>query len=517
MPDQVLVPARTTPGVTVPVHTYASTLGRRDINMKRGLTETSAFAFIPGLAELFGAMVVVAIAIAPALAQQADSVAARLSGCGSRNRVNFSTVLENIRANEFRKNPEEAEGRLLWTPDGTPDDLVSTCDLEAGAQVYIEQHKYSRAERLFKRVLVIKENTLGARHPDVHSSLNDLVIVYKLQGKYGDAEDLYKRELAITEKAVGVSHRDVATSLDNLANLYRSQGKYSAAEPLYKRALVIREKSVGMVHPDTAQSLHDLASLYRDAGKLEIALSYFRKASAVVLAHAGTNPDSRQPNTKQERREHYFIDHVSILHTAAAKGIGPRADLAREALEIAQNANSSSTAVALQQMAVRLAATTGRLADLLRERQDLAALWRERDKALIAALSEQEDRREDAANPYLAKYSPPKLRNAEALVNAIRKQLTDSESRFATITSQLERQFPEYATLENPKPLKAAEIQELLGDEEALLFFLTADTDSYVFALTRDRFEWETVALGREALAEKVAAFRRGLNVDALH
>jgi CHAT domain-containing protein len=37
-----------------------------------------------------------------------------------------------------------------------------------------------------------------------------------------------------------------------------------------------------------------------------------------------------------------------------------------------------------------------------------------------------------------------------------------------------------------------------------------------VFALTRDGFQWKTIPLKTEALEQKVAAFRRGLDVDVL-
>ena len=52
--------------------------------------------------------------------------------------------------------------------------------------------------------------------------------------------------------------------------------------------------------------------------------------------------------------------------------------------------------------------------------------------------------------------------------------------------------------------------------DEALVFWLAGDKESYVFALTREGFEWKTIPLGAEALAQKVAAFRRGLDVDAV-
>jgi hypothetical protein len=43
--------------------------------------------------------------------------------------------------------------------------------------------------------------------------------VYQLLGKYADAEGLLQRALAIREKALGANHPDVAASLDNLATV----------------------------------------------------------------------------------------------------------------------------------------------------------------------------------------------------------------------------------------------------------------------------------------------------------
>ncbi len=45
-------------------------------------------------------------------------------------------------------------------------------------------------------------------------------------------------------------------------------------------------------------------------------------------------------------------------------------------------------------------------------------------------------------------------------------------------------------------------------------------TESYVFALTREGFAWAPIALDAKAMAGKVTAFRRGLNIediDRLH
>src|SRR5215831_674631 len=64
------------------------------------------------------------------------------------------------------------------------------------------------------------------------------------------------------------------------------------------------------------------------------------------------------------------------------------------------------------------------------------------------------------------------------------------------------------------KPPTAEEVQRLLGADEALVFFLAGPKESSAFALTREGFEWRTISLGEKDMAAKVAAFRRGLDVD---
>jgi tetratricopeptide (TPR) repeat protein len=128
--------------------------------------------------------------------------------------------------------------------------------------VFWTQGRYSEAEGLYKRALAILEKALGANHPDVGWTLNDLALVYRGQGRYGEAEGLNERALAILEKALGASHAQVGQALNDLGNVYRDQGKYVEAEEFLKRALAIREKALGTSHPRVAVSLANLANVY---------------------------------------------------------------------------------------------------------------------------------------------------------------------------------------------------------------------------------------------------------------
>ena len=370
------------------------------------------------------------------------------------------------------------------------------------AVVYKDEGKYADAEGLYKRVLAIYEKALGAGHPYVARTLSNLAVVYKDEGKYADAEGLHRRALTIREKTLGADHPHVAETLYNLGEVYRKQGKYAEAEGLFSRALAIKEKAFGADHPDVAEILNNLAILSASSGNSENALAYSRKATASVIAHAATDTTGAQQKEGAgglvEQRTDYFVGHVANLAAAAHERLEPAAKLSREALAMAQWAKQSAAAAAVQQMGLRFAAGTDALAALVRERQDLSAFWRDRDKALLAALAKPQGQQNPTA------------------IGALRRELAATESKLAANTARLEREFPEYAALASPQPLEAEEVQQLLGADEALIFFLTGDKESYVFALTRDGFDWRTIGIGAENLSEKVAAFRGGLDLEKL-
>jgi CHAT domain-containing protein len=132
----------------------------------------------------------------------------------------------------------------------------------------------------------------------------------------------------------------------------------------------------------------------------------------------------------------------------------------------------------------------------VRESQDASALWRERDKVLIAEISK------------------PAAAQDRSAIAALRRQIAQLEDRQKALQNRLATEFPDYAALSSPKPLAAADAQKRLGPDEALTFLVSAEDESYVFALTRDAFDWRVIPIGRKELAAKVARFRRGLDVD---
>jgi CHAT domain-containing protein len=260
--------------------------------------------------------------------------------------------------------------------------------------------------------------------------------------------------------------------------LYQREHRYADAEPLFRRALTIREQAVGSDHPETATLVNNLAALYQDEGRSGDALP--------LVEHmiAGGRAQLRVA--------------LPVLYAAARQQLLPSAEAMDEALDAIQRGAQSQAASAVNKLAVRLAAGSDRLADLVRKDQDLAAETEALDKAIIAAVSGATPKRDVAAE------------------NRSKARLAAIAVARASLQKSLAVEFPDYAALSNPLPLKTAEIQSLLSDDEVLVMVAVVEKQGYVIAITRTGFDWKPIALGADDVAEKVAAFRRGLDVSRL-
>lgn len=362
-----------------------------------------------------------------------------------------------------------------------------------------KQGKQAEAAELYKRALAIQQAAFSKGHPDMAGTLNNIGLLYTAQGKYSDAQESFGRALEIWERTVGANSLKVATSLNNLALVYHVQGKYPEAEVLYKRSLGVKELTLGSSHPDVAQSLNTLSLLDDARGNVDGALAWSRKVKDAVLAHTALEERSAGPQQKVgliEQRASYFQTHVLNLRNAARLHPEQRLTFGMEAFESAQWSMHSSAAAAVQQMSARFSLGDDNLARLVRESQDLSDAWRLKDRSLTAERSK------------------PANEQSRLQAEELRKQIGGIQDRLNAKKLRLEREFPAYATLVRPIPLKVDEIQKLLGPDEALVAFLVANKESYAFAITRESFDWTAIAMDRGSLESRIREFRHGLTVD---
>jgi CHAT domain-containing protein len=364
---------------------------------------------------------------------------------------------------------------------------LAVVDLKIGRQ--------AEAEQLTKRALAIQQK---ARLPDglVAQSLNNLAVAYRQLGRAGEGEPLLKRAIAIKEQLFGPDHPEVAFHLIPLANAYVNLGRYEEAEPLYLRALAIREKVFGPDHMDVASVINYLARLQFLMGRTTESIDSSRKAVRLVVNRLTRDAGSRSAPEVASLRD-FFDQNVTILDRAQRERILGQ-EAGGEAFISAQWANQSAAATALAQMAARFGAGNDPLAAIVRQQQDAVSELRILDRSLPAELAKAENLRD------------PKREET------MRRRAAELSTRVGQLNKDIAVQFPEYASLVSPKPLSVQRVQQLLGADEALAFFLSSEKESHVFAVTRESFEWKTIPVGAEAMAAKVTEVRRGVDVDDL-
>lgn len=383
------------------------------------------------------------------------------------------------------------------------------------AALYQRQQRYAEAEPLFTRALAIREKALGPGHPDVGQALNNLATLYERQDRHGQAEPLFKRALAIYRKAAGNDSAPVATLLNNLGQLTKSDGRFDEAEPLVRQSLAIREKLLGADHPDVARSLNNLADLAQRRQRFGEAEPLFVRALSIreralgpdhpdavtalnnlagLYQAAGRIPDALPlvERTVQRGQAQAKVA-LPVLFAAARDGSLPATKGFDEAIDVIQRGTQLQAAAAVDKLAVRLAAGTDRLAELVRKDQDLAAESEALDKGLVAAVSRPARQRDLGAE------------------RRDRARLATVAADRAALRGTLAREFPDYTALSNPLPLRLGEIQPLLAENEALVAFALVDQASFVLAITREGYDWKQIPRGADALARDVMRFRRGL------
>ena len=376
-----------------------------------------------------------------------------------------------------------------------PDHVDVGTALNNIAGLYDEQRRYAEAEPLFRRSLAIREKALGPDHPAVGRALNNLAGLYHGRGQYAEAEPLFRRSLVIQEKALGPDHPDVAQSLNNLAELYRAQGRFTEAEPPIRRSLGIWEKAIGPGHPTVAIALTNLAVLYRAQGKVDEALELTRRANTSLAQRftADSGASRRGALSEQRTRSGGFELHISLLAAWAERKPQVRTEATREGFGIAQLARASDTAEQVSKMAARYAGGSDALAQLARARQDAMVRFEQLDSRIVQAAGQ---------------------RGAEGLAAKLRDEQVETMKVITELDIRLEREYPRYGELTNPKPLELAAAQKLLAEDEALVLFLVSKDESFLWVLRRGDAGFFKLSIKRSELAEIVKKLRSQLDLD---
>ncbi len=204
-----------------------------------------------------------------------------------------------------------------------------------------------------------------------------------------------------------------------------------------------------------------------------------------------------------------FVRHIRDAFNVARKVSGQNipdqkntdvAKLTDEAFRVSHWAENSSASRALAQMATRFSKGNSAISAKIRARQDLAIDWQLTNNKLLKAISRASESRQ--------------LNDEKQL----RVRLKSIEDRLHKLDRLISSSFPEYAILANPQPLSIKQVQSLLEPDEVLVALLDTveqqegHSQTFIWAVSKDKVIWAQSELGGKALREKVATLRRALD-----
>ena len=144
--------------------------------------------------------------------------------------------------------------------------------------------RYAESYAAVQESLRLKEQILGAEHPDVAISLGNLAYVLSKLDRIEEALTYSERAVAIDEKMLGIDHPETARQLENRAELLNLAGRFNEAEGLGRRALAIWQREMGADNPAVAGALTIIGRSSLGMGNARDAVTSLERAYSIRRA-----------------------------------------------------------------------------------------------------------------------------------------------------------------------------------------------------------------------------------------
>jgi hypothetical protein len=140
------------------------------------------------------------------------------------------------------------------------------------------------AESLLRVALQAQQAQLGAEHPDVASTLNNLAVVCEMTSKFDEAGLFYRRATELTLAALGPDHPLTVTSRDNLRAFQQARGE--PEEPVNAAPETPIEPSIPTVAEPVVESVVTSVVESRIEPVVEPALAHAVQSAASTAVEA---------------------------------------------------------------------------------------------------------------------------------------------------------------------------------------------------------------------------------------
>lgn len=440
------------------------------------------------------------------------------------------------RSEAFRR--ASVNGKFKYKPPTEQILLAADNMALAQANIKVKQGRLSEAEADARRALLGVLRSRGKYNSASPHFILGLAHILAEQGRYEDAERLIRAAIDI-QKRIGMTNPSYqrAETLSQLGQVLALQGKAEKASEVFaqldavtatweankREVFRLNETRIAMLYKagqieagiESARELVKRLSEHWEAQRASLAVA--RGTLAIGLALAGHDDEAAAefkasiPTLVSVWRETLTSDetgvvvalgrHLQLIAEAymrlQARTPDRYGELAAEAFELADAIRGRSVQSALAAASARMSAKDAALVALVRAEQDLTKQINTQLGMLNNALSLASDERD--AN----------------LVGAIKTNLEHLRSESQKAKRELERRFPAYADLLDPKSASMEEIRATLRPDEALLSFYFGTDGAFAWALPKDgAARFAAVPMTAARLEEAVHKLRQALEPD---
>lgn len=312
-------------------------------------------------------------------------------------------------------------------------------------------------------------------------------------GKYSQADKVFSEMVEGVKGDPEIAARYPAEDLDWALALVKAgkapQAVSMTGEMISKASSRMEKGSIRLA----MLTAFNAASL-QASGQVTQALTEFKTSVPILINQSRNDTENGTESIRQTQRITFILEGYLASLANQAK-IDSSGAAAAEAFQIADLARGSGVQRALTSSAARATISDPQLASLARREQDLQQRINTLTELLTGLLS------------------APTAQQLPAAQAKIRTDITTFKSQRDDLKKEIEKKFPDYAELVEPKPASVERTQKALKPDEVLVSWYFTDNVGYVWAITKDKpVQFSQLNVGRAQIAKEVTQLRKSLD-----
>lgn len=364
------------------------------------------------------------------------------------------------------------------------------------SKVVSEQGRFPEAVLLARAALsALRESGLSDESRPMALSRKFYATALVAEGQYQEADQVFTEMVTHLAKDPSLASGFRSDDLDWVMAMQKI-GKQAPALEMVTRMLRATEAQSGKNANRTALVRAFQAVSLQNTGNRQGAHAAFREAAPVLVDQARSDAENDTASLKQQQRTTYlFENYLALLARVASSDPAQAQAAAAEAFRVADLAKSSGVQRALTASAARANIKDPVLADLARKEQDLQRRVNSLSELLTGLLA-----------------APPE-QQLPSVQAKVRQDIASFKTEREGLKKEIERKYPDYAEMVEPKPATVERTRSLLRADEVLVSWYFADQEAYVWAIGKNDIPlFKAIPMGRRAMAEQVALLRKALD-----